>query len=82
MKFAFIERELTDYPVETACCVLCVSRSGFYAWKNRPQSLQGRRLEILSAKIQVAFTSNRRVYGSPRIHQALLAQGEKSAGIP
>ena len=77
MKFAFIKQELTDYPVEVACEVLCVSRSGFYAWRKRPPSGQEHRMEILSAKIHVAFASNRCVYGSPRIHQALLTQGEK-----
>ena len=77
MKFAFIDQELQDYPVEAACDVLDVSRSGFYAWKKRPKSLQELRREVLSARIQVAFTSNRRVYGSPRIHQELVAQGEK-----
>jgi len=77
VKFAFIDQELQDYPVEAACDVLDVSRSGFYAWKKRPKSLQELRREVLSARIQVAFTSNRRVYGSPRIHQELVAQGEK-----
>ena len=77
MKFAFIQQELRDYPVETACEVLEVSRSGFYAWRKRPPSDQENRMENLSAKIHVAFNANRCVYGSPRIHQALLAQGEK-----
>ena len=29
MKFAFLEQELRDYPVDMACQVLEVSRSGF-----------------------------------------------------
>ena len=77
MKFAFIEQELTDYPVEMACEVLCVSRSGFYAWRKREPSVQECRREVLAAQIQVTYKANRCVYGSPRIHQALLAQGEK-----
>ena len=77
MKFAFIEQELTDYPVGMACKALDVSRSGFYAYRRRPQCDQARRREVLAARIQVAYRSNRCVYGSPRIHQALLAQGEK-----
>lgn len=77
MKFAFIQEHLKDYPVEVACQVLEVSRSGFYAWKKRPASSQERRGEVLAAKIQVAFGANRCVYGSPRIHRALLAEGEK-----
>ena len=77
MKFAFIKQELTDYPVEVACEVLEVSRSGFYAWRKRDLSDQERRREVLAARIQVTYKANRCVYGSPRIHQALLAQGEK-----
>jgi len=60
-----------------ACEVLSVSRSGFYAWRKREPSDQARRREVLATQIQVTYKANRCVYGSPRIHQALLAQGEK-----
>jgi len=60
-----------------ACEALNVSRSGFYAYRRRGPSDQARRREVLAARIQVVFVSNRYVYGSPRIHQTLLAQGEK-----
>jgi transposase InsO family protein len=76
VKFAFIEEHLQEYPVEVSCVVLEVSRSGFYLWKQRPQSPRQRRREVLAAKIQVVYQTNRRVYGSPRIQKALLAEGE------
>ncbi len=76
MKFAFIKESLSEYPVEICCEVLGVSRSGYYAWRDRPVSARARRQEELREKIQAVHEENRRVYGSPRICQALVAQGE------
>jgi transposase InsO family protein len=77
VKFAFIEEHLTEYPVDVSCDVLAVSRSGYYAWLSRPQSARARRREELAAKIAAVHERNRKVYGSPRVCQALWAQGER-----
>jgi transposase InsO family protein len=77
VKFAFIEEHLTAYPVDVSCAVLEVSRSGYYAWLSRPQSVRAERREELAAKIAAVHEQNRRVYGSPRVCQALKAQGER-----
>lgn len=76
MKFAFIEEHLTEFPVDVSCDVLEVSRSGYYAWVNRPQSERGRRREELAVKIQLVHEQNRKVYGSPRVWRILQSQGE------
>jgi transposase InsO family protein len=76
VKYAFIKDSLCDFPVELACDVLQVSRSGYYAWRDRPASAQQVRRQDLAGKIQAAHEENRCVYGSPRIHQVLKAQGE------
>ena len=76
MKFAFIREHLTGFPVEVCCKVLRVSRSGYYAWITRPASAQARRREELAREIQQVHDENRQVFGSPRVHQALLARGQ------
>jgi putative transposase len=77
MKYAFIREHLKAYPVDVACDVLTVSRSGYYAWRDRPASPRRQRQRDLAAKIRVAHAANRSVYGSPRIWRVLKAQDER-----
>jgi len=61
--------------VAALCRKLGVSRSGYYAWRNREASQ--RRLDnvhLLQVVHQV-FKESRETYGYPRIHAALKAQG-------
>jgi transposase InsO family protein len=75
VKFAFIRDHLTAYPVEVCCRVLEVSRAGYYAWRDRPESPRQARRQVLAARIAVVHQENRGVYGSPRICRTLQAQG-------
>ena len=57
------------------CRVLGVSESGYYAWcKRLPSRRQGEN-EQLVEHIRSAYDQGRHVYGSPRIHAELRAQG-------
>ena len=76
MKFAFIAQHLQGLPADLACEVLEVSRSGYYAWRDRPASSQSLRRAELAGKIRQVHDDNRRVYGSPRIFKALTVAGE------
>ena len=77
MKFRFIREHLAgQYPLEVACRVLGVSRSGYYASRDRPASAWGRRRRELAAKVKAVHEANRGVYGSPRVCAALRAGGE------
>ncbi len=76
MKFAFIRDHRVYWPVTVICGVLKVSRSGFFAWLKRPASARSRRRRELIEKIRIAHRENRELYGSPRVHRALLIDGE------
>ncbi len=79
MKFAFVEEHRKRWPAGITCRVLRVSRSGYYAWRTRRKrspSPRRQRQDKLLAKIRVAHQVNRELYGSPRVHRALLIDGE------
>jgi transposase InsO family protein len=57
------------------CQVLQVSESGYYAWCKREPSERKRADEALGKRIEDAYSTNRQVYGSPRIHAVLKEQG-------
>jgi putative transposase len=77
VKFAFIRAELAgSYPLDACCDVLEVSRSGYYAWRDRPDPPRAVRRAALAAKVRSVHEQNRRVYGSPRVCAALVASGE------
>ena len=75
MKFSFIKEHCKIWPVAAICRVLKVSRSGFYAWSRRHPSARQVRQEQLLDKIRKAHEENRELYGSPRVHRALLIDG-------
>ena len=58
------------------CRKLGVSRSGYYAWRNRDVSERELQHLQLLPVVQQIFTASRETYGYPRIHAAL-----KTAGI-
>lgn len=76
MKFAFIKEHRRRWPVQVICRVLKVARSGFYAWLKRKPSARQIRQEKLLEKIRIAHRENQELYGSPRVHRALLIDGE------
>jgi transposase InsO family protein len=57
------------------CRVLGVSRSGYYAWRNRPPSAAAVRREELTEEIAAIHAEVKGRYGSPRIHAELVARG-------
>ena len=57
------------------CDVLEVSKSGYYAWRGRPESQRSRGDRQLKVKIRSVFMRSRETYGSPRIHGEFRSQG-------
>ena len=75
MKYRFMEREKGIHPIKHMCEVLKLSRSGYYAWKNREPGIRQRENEELLSRIRVIHEQSRRLYGSPRIRAELTEQG-------
>ena len=75
MRFAFIEAEKAEFPVELLCEVLKVSRSGFYAWRGRPESSRASEDRRLRLEITSIHTTHKGRYGSPRIQEDMLELG-------
>ena len=59
------------------CRVLEVSRSGYYDWIDRPESLRTKRHRDLTVKIRQAHIESKKIYGAPRIHGDLTDNGER-----
>jgi transposase InsO family protein len=60
-----------DLPVQTACRVLGVSESGYYAWKDRTPSARAIRHAWLTDVIREIHTASRGTYGARRVHAEL-----------
>lgn len=59
------------------CRLYGVTPGGYYAWRKRPQSARAQRDAELVEKIRVIHSEHDGNYGSPRVHGALSAQGER-----
>jgi len=74
VKFAWIAMEKAAFPVAALCRNLRVTPAGFYAWRSRAESthtVEDRRLTVL---IRASFDASKQRYGSPRVHEDLIAQ--------
>lgn len=63
------------FPIQTMCRAFGVSRSGYYAWRERPPSARSRSDDALTTRIRAVHKASRETYGAPRIHAELADQG-------
>lgn len=73
--FRFVDAEKARFPVSLLCRAVGVSKSGYYAWRERPLSKRGRQDAALAEKIREIHERSRRTYGYPRVHAELRALG-------
>jgi len=76
MKFAFIGAEKASFPVAALCRLLGVTRQGYYAYARRRPGERLRDECELQARVRDLHDASRQTYGSPRIHEALRAEGK------
>jgi len=76
VKYTFIRAQRQHYSLQRLCAALNVSTSGYYDWVDRPPSQRARDNQRLVTKIRCYHKASRCTYGSPRLHQDLLSEGE------
>lgn len=74
MKFTFIHEHRDEFDVDVMCAVLAVSRAGFYAWLERPESPRAAAARELAEQIRVVHQETHGIYGSLKITRELQAR--------
>lgn len=63
------------FPVQLMAKTLGISRSGFYAWRDRAPSARSVADVALMKRIKAIHAASRETYGAPRIHAELIDEG-------
>jgi putative transposase len=75
VKYAFIQAHERQFPVTMLCRMLEVPRSGYYAWRGRPERPREGENRRLDEAIRRLFDQHRGRYGAPRLTLELRAEG-------
>ena len=75
MRYTCIDRRRSQYPVRMMCRLLQVSRSGYYAWRVRPESQRAKTDRELITLIRQIHEDTDGVYGAAKITAELNEQG-------
>jgi len=75
VKYQFIAAHRQEFEIRVMCRVLGVSRSGYYAWRQRPVSAREMANQQLTEQIKQIHQQSDQTYGSPRIQAELADQG-------
>ncbi len=74
MKYAFIQRHENEFRVNRMCSVMQISRSGYYAWRNRPAKCDPQEGALL-VHIRRVHAQSRQAYGAKKTWLTLNGQG-------
>ena len=77
MRYICIDRRRRQYPVRMMCRVLKVSRSGYYAWRVRPESQRCKTDRELTRLIHRIHIESDGVYGASKITVELKEEGHQ-----
>jgi putative transposase len=75
MKFQFVAKYEGKYPISRICVLLDISRSGYYAWKNRKPNQREHVNQAMLDHIRRIHKMYRKAYGSPRVYLQLKSEG-------
>lgn len=75
MRFGFIARHATVWPVAVQCTALGVSRSGYYAWRRLPPSPRATRDAAITTVLRATFAATASTYGVRRMWPEVRAAG-------
>jgi putative transposase len=75
MRYAFIDAHRRTWRVERLCSALAVSRSGYYAWRTRPESRRAQANRTVLQQIRTVHEEFRQAYGAVKTWQELHARG-------
>ncbi len=73
--YQFVQDHQAAYPISRLCTHIGVSRSGFYAWRDRPLADRFVDDAWLANRIFDIHMASRRTYGTPRVFGQLRNQG-------
>ena len=79
-RYGFLSEHHTEWSVEEMCRVWSVSRSGFYAWLGRPESVRAQQTRRLDADIRRLFEVHKGWVSSPKMTHLLRQDGWQVGG--
>jgi transposase InsO family protein len=75
VRYAFIREHAKRFRVASLCRALCVSRSGYYEWFDRPESPRSIEDRHLLEKVRTLHLQSREAYGAFKTWRVLRARG-------
>jgi len=75
MRYRFVREHAKQFPLAALCRVMQVARSGYFAWRRRPESPRQQANRALVTQIKAAHAHSRKTYGRRRIHAQLQRGG-------
>ena len=79
MKFGFIAKHRSVWPVAWLCEALGISRSGFHAWLRRGPCARSREDDVIMPAVRTSFVASARTYGARRVWRDVLEAGSRAA---
>jgi transposase InsO family protein len=75
VRYSFIQEHRKQFRLVTLCRVLRVSKSGYFAWRKRPESARAKANRALLGQIKAIHARSQKLYGRRKIHPSLRREG-------